>query len=67
MKALKYTILLSALLIGTLQVDAQKFGYINSSLLLEEMPKIKEANSNLETLQKTTCCKRPKESRRLSK
>lgn len=57
MKALKFTILMSLMFIGTLQVDAQKFGYINSSSLLEEMPKIKEANSNLETLQKQLVAK----------
>ena len=52
MKAVKYTVLLATLLVGTFQLNAQKFGYINSSGLLEEMAEIKEANSNLETLQK---------------
>lgn len=53
MKAIKLVLLLAAatLAMGS-QLDAQKFGYINSAELLEEMPKIKEANSNLETLQK---------------
>lgn len=30
----------------------QKFGYINSAALLQEMPDVKEAESNLEVLQK---------------
>lgn len=34
------------------QADAQKFGYINSKALLAEMPEVKQANSNLEALQK---------------
>lgn len=34
------------------QAEAQKFGYINSKALLAEMPEVKQANSNLEALQK---------------
>lgn len=41
-----FTLMLSA------QADAQKFGYINSKALLAEMPEVKQANSNLEALQK---------------
>lgn len=53
MKALKLILLMVAFVVTAgNQLDAQKFGYINSAGLLEEMPKIKEANSNLETLQK---------------
>ena len=52
MKALKFTLLMVALVVASGQIDAQKFGYINSAALLEEMPKIQQANSNLETLQK---------------
>ena len=33
-------------------VSAQKFGYLNSAAILEEMPKVKEAEANLEVLQK---------------
>ena len=32
--------------------SAQKVGYLNSAALLQEMPKVKEAEANLETLQK---------------
>ena len=52
MKALKLILLMAAVMTASINLDAQKFGYINSAALLEEMPKIKEANSNLETLQK---------------
>ena len=33
-------------------VSAQKFGYLNSAAILAEMPKVKEAEANLEVLQK---------------
>ena len=33
-------------------MQAQKFGYVNSALILSEMPEIKQADSNLEALQK---------------
>lgn len=32
-------------------VHAQKFGYVNSSAILAEMPEVKQAESNLEALQ----------------
>ncbi|NJL77546.1 MAG: OmpH family outer membrane protein [Saprospiraceae bacterium] len=32
--------------------QAQKFGYINSAALLAEMPKVKQADSNIEAYQK---------------
>jgi len=35
---------------GTLQ--AQKFGYVNSAAILAEMPEVKQADANLEALQK---------------
>ncbi len=49
---LKYT--LTAILAATLSfsLDAQKIGYVDSGSLLEMMPKVKEAESNLETLGK---------------
>lgn len=48
---LKYTLLLGlTLLIQT--AHAQKFGYVNSGSILETMPKVKEAESNLEALGK---------------
>ena len=32
--------------------QAQKFGYVNSAAILSEMPKVKQADANLEALQK---------------
>ena len=33
-------------------ISAQKFGYINSQLLIGQIPEVKEANANIETLKK---------------
>ncbi len=53
MKAtLKITGLLIALVCITLSVQAQKFGYINSAEIMAEMPDVKQADSQLEALQK---------------
>jgi len=53
MKAtLKITSLLIALFCITLSVQAQKFGYINSAEIMAEMPDVKQADSQLEALQK---------------
>jgi outer membrane protein len=51
---MKKVLLVIILLAGMcFQVDAQqKFGHLNSSQLLTEMPEIKAANTNLETYQK---------------
>lgn len=51
------TILKSLLLIiviagSALTVQAQKFGYINAQELIKNMPEVKEANANIETLTK---------------
>jgi outer membrane protein len=40
------------LFLGTVSMQAQKFGYVDSNALLEGMPKVKEAESNLEALNK---------------
>jgi outer membrane protein len=42
----------SVLVFSALTLHAQKFGYLNSAALLQEMPEVKEAEANLETLQK---------------
>jgi len=39
-------------LFATIAVSAQKFGYINSQNLIQQIPQVKEANAELETLQK---------------
>ena len=53
MKKLSYILLLTFFCIGAQNVSAQKFGYLNSALLLSEHPDIKVADSELETTQNT--------------
>ena len=48
---IKSLLVLCAFFITT-SVSAQKFGYMNSQLILSEMPAVKMANSNLENFQK---------------
>jgi len=43
---------IAALVLVSLNINAQKFGYLNSALLLSEHPEIKAADSQLETYQK---------------
>ena len=43
---------LALLLMATMTMSAQKFGYINSQVLISQIPQVKEANANIETLQK---------------
>ena len=40
------------LLMGTASIQAQKFGYVDSNSILESMPKVKEAESELDALNK---------------
>ena len=49
---MKKTVLLIAGLVLTMAASAQKIGYINSAAILAEMPEVKQADSNLEALQK---------------
>ena len=49
---LKYSLLFALAFMLHMTADAQKIGYVNSASLLEMMPKVKEAESNLETLNK---------------
>ncbi len=53
MKKFTYILLLAFFCIGAQYASAQKFGYLNSALLLSEHPDIKVADSELETLQNT--------------
>ncbi len=48
---MKKTLLLCILAIAALSLQAQKFGFLNSALLLEELPEVKAANSSLQTFQ----------------
>ena len=45
---MKYLLLIS-MTIATLQLSAQKFGYVDSAALIQSIPEVKEANSNIET------------------
>src|SRR5687767_9888439 len=49
---LKYTIILVVAMVMSFSASAQKIGYVDSGSLLTMMPKVKEAESNLETLGK---------------
>ena len=51
-KIIKISFLFVAIFCMTATLQAQKFGYVNSALILSEMPEIKQADSNLEALQK---------------
>jgi outer membrane protein len=51
-KIIKMSFLLFALISMTATLQAQKFGYVHSAAILSEMPDVKIADSNLETLQK---------------
>ncbi len=48
---LKSGILLAVALLFTNVVQAQKFGYVNSGLLVSELPEMKQLQSSLEALQ----------------
>ncbi len=52
MNKLQTYLLLCLCLFATIAVSAQKFGYINSQQLIQQIPQVKEANAELETLQK---------------
>ncbi len=49
---LKYTLMVVLAVTFGVSAQAQKIGYVDSGSLLEMMPKVKEAESNLETLGK---------------
>jgi outer membrane protein len=44
--------ILAIMLMISTQISAQKFGYINSQALIGQIPEVKEANANIETLKK---------------
>jgi outer membrane protein len=49
MKKILFTIMLSVCFVGINNLAAQKFGYINTAELLQNMAEVKEANANIET------------------
>ena len=56
----KIALLLGLVLMTALSMQAQKFGYVNSASLLQEMPEVKAAEAELENLQKQLQRKRQK-------
>lgn len=51
-KILKVGSLLVMMCFAAISVQAQKFGYVNSQEILANMPEVKQAEANLEALQK---------------
>ena len=49
---LKYALMMSIGMTLSMSAQAQKFGFVNSGAILEAMPQVKEAESNLEALGK---------------
>ena len=49
---LKYTLILALAFGVSTNISAQKFGYLNSAAILQEMPEVKQAEADLEVLQK---------------
>lgn len=52
LKNIKSLFIAAGLMVLAFSVNAQKFGYINSNILLSELPEVKAADSELETYQK---------------
>lgn len=50
MKKILQLFLFGLCLFATVAVSAQKFGYINSQELIQQIPEVKEANAELETV-----------------
>ena len=49
---IKITVLTLTLAIGAFTVHAQKFGFVNSTALIAELPEVKQADATIEALQK---------------
>lgn len=58
MKNLTRILFVALLGVSALAVQAQKFGYINSQELMMSLPEVKEANANIEQLNKDLVTKR---------
>ena len=46
---IKNTLILTIIATATLSAQAQKFGYVNTQALIQDIPDVKEANANIET------------------
>lgn len=51
MISIKNTLVIAVALLCALTMNAQKFGYVNSAELFQQIPEVKEAQANLETYQ----------------
>jgi outer membrane protein len=51
-RILKATLIVAILMSVAFSAEAQKFGYVNSQAILAEMAEVKQADANLEALQK---------------
>lgn len=51
MISIKNTLIIAVALLCTVTMNAQKFGYVNSAELFQQIPEVKEAQANLETYQ----------------
>lgn len=49
---LKAGLVMTLLVCMAMSIQAQNFGYLNSAALLSELPEVKQADANLESLQK---------------
>lgn len=49
MKNLGFLITLALMVISSVSIHAQKFGYVNTQDLVQAIPEVKEANANIET------------------
>ena len=58
MKFIKIGLLLVVMVFMGTSLQAQKFGYVNSQLILSEMPEVKQARAKLEALEKQLTKKR---------
>lgn len=50
-RMMKYLLLPALLLLSANMIQAQKFAYVNSQVLLEDLPEVKAADAEIQTLQ----------------
>lgn len=50
-RMMKYLLLSALLLLSANMIQAQKFAYVNSQVLLEDLPEVKAADAEIQTLQ----------------
>src|SRR5690625_2540822 len=50
-RMMKYLLMSALLLLSVNMIQAQKFAYVNSQILLEDLPEVKAADAEIQTLQ----------------